>query len=109
MSAPSPVTRALTPVGKLFGLGADILRQAFKPPFQLREYIDDGTITAFALWNPEDLGYLAAYAAQALIAGDITGEEGDSGNSAITVGMPLAAATILIGGVALWGTRRRAS
>ncbi len=47
-------------------------------PNQMREYVEDGTVTAFALWNPADLGYLAAYAAQALIAGDITGKEGDS-------------------------------
>ena len=47
-------------------------------PNQMREYVEDGTVTAFALWNPEDLGYLAAWAANALIAGDITGEEGDS-------------------------------
>jgi rhamnose transport system substrate-binding protein len=47
-------------------------------PNQLREYVEDGTITAFALWNPEDLGSLAAYAAAALIQGDITGEEGDT-------------------------------
>ncbi|MBO3663105.1 rhamnose ABC transporter substrate-binding protein [Microbacterium stercoris] len=47
-------------------------------PNQMREYVEDGTVTAFALWNPEDLGYLAAFAAQALVAGDITGEEGDS-------------------------------
>ena len=47
-------------------------------PNQMREYVEDGTVTAFALWNPEDLGYLAAFAAQALVAGDITGVEGDS-------------------------------
>jgi len=47
-------------------------------PNQMREYVEDGTVTAFALWNPEDLGYLAAFAAQALIAGDITGAEGDT-------------------------------
>ena len=47
-------------------------------PNQLREYVDDGTITSFALWNPADLGYLAAWAAQALITGEITGEEGDT-------------------------------
>jgi len=47
-------------------------------PNQMREYVKDGTVTSFALWNPEDLGYLAAYAAQALISGDITGKEGDS-------------------------------
>ncbi|MGO2746651.1 rhamnose ABC transporter substrate-binding protein [Microbacterium sp.] len=47
-------------------------------PNQMREYVEDGTVTAFALWNPEDLGYLSAFAAQALIAGDITGAEGDT-------------------------------
>ena len=43
----------------------------------MREYVKDGTVKEFALWNPEDLGYLAAYAAKALVDGDITGEEGD--------------------------------
>ena len=47
-------------------------------PNQMREYVEDGTVTAFALWNPADLGYLAAWAAQALITGEITGEEGDT-------------------------------
>ncbi len=47
-------------------------------PNQMREYVKDGTVTAFALWNPGDLGYLAAYAAKALADGDITGAEGDS-------------------------------
>jgi rhamnose transport system substrate-binding protein len=46
-------------------------------PNQMRDYVTDGTVTAFALWNPADLGYLAAYAAKALIEGDITGAEGD--------------------------------
>ena len=47
-------------------------------PNQMREYVEDGTVTAFALWNPEDLGFLAAYAAKALADGTITGEEGDT-------------------------------
>ncbi|WP_300266684.1 rhamnose ABC transporter substrate-binding protein [Microbacterium sp.] len=47
-------------------------------PNQMREYIEDGTVTAFALWNPEDLGTLATYAAAALANGDITGAEGDT-------------------------------
>ncbi|PKH39614.1 rhamnose transport system substrate-binding protein [Nocardioides alpinus] len=47
-------------------------------PNQMREFVEDGTVTAFALWNPGDLGFLATYAAAALVAGDITGEEGDS-------------------------------
>ncbi|WP_062385592.1 rhamnose ABC transporter substrate-binding protein [Demequina iriomotensis] len=47
-------------------------------PNQMREYVEDGTVTEFALWNPADLGYLAAYAAKALVEGEITGAEGDS-------------------------------
>lgn len=47
-------------------------------PNQMRKYVQDGTVTAFALWNPADLGYLAAYAAKALIDGTITGKQGDS-------------------------------
>jgi len=46
-------------------------------PNQMREYVKDGTVNEFALWNPEDLGYLAAYAAKALVDGTITGKEGD--------------------------------
>jgi rhamnose transport system substrate-binding protein len=46
-------------------------------PNQMRDFVEDGTVTAFALWNPGDLGYLAAYAAKALIEGTITGAEGD--------------------------------
>ncbi|MEI4278449.1 rhamnose ABC transporter substrate-binding protein [Klenkia terrae] len=47
-------------------------------PNQMREFVEDGTVTSFALWNPEDLGYLAAWAGAALAAGQITGEEGQT-------------------------------
>jgi rhamnose transport system substrate-binding protein len=40
-------------------------------PNQMREYVEDGTVKEFALWNPADLGYLAAYGAKAVIAGEI--------------------------------------
>jgi len=67
-------------------------------PNQMREYVKDGTVTSFALWNPEDLGYLAAYAAKALVDGTITGKEGDKFDAgklgSFTVG---ADATVLLG------------
>ena len=47
-------------------------------PNQMRKYVENGTVDEFALWNPEDLGYLAAFAAKALVDGDIKGEEGDT-------------------------------
>ena len=42
---------------KLIGLGL---------PSQMKKYVLDGTVKEFALWNPEDLGYLAAYAASSI-------------------------------------------
>ncbi|WP_188503590.1 rhamnose ABC transporter substrate-binding protein [Nesterenkonia alkaliphila] len=47
-------------------------------PNQMREYVESGVVEAFALWNPEDLGYLAAWAAYAVATGEIDGEEGDT-------------------------------
>ena len=47
-------------------------------PNQMREYVKDGTVKGFALWDPEQLGYLSAYAADALASGEIDGKEGDT-------------------------------
>ncbi len=38
-------------------------------PSQMKPYIKDGTVKAFELWNPSDLGYLAGYAAANLASG----------------------------------------
>jgi rhamnose transport system substrate-binding protein len=46
-------------------------------PNQMRKYVKDGTVKKFALWNPADIGYLAAYAGAALASGQITGAEGE--------------------------------
>jgi rhamnose transport system substrate-binding protein len=46
-------------------------------PNQMREFVKDGTVKNFALWNPADLGYLAAYAGAALASGMVTGKEGE--------------------------------
>ncbi|WP_199429776.1 rhamnose ABC transporter substrate-binding protein [Qaidamihabitans albus] len=46
-------------------------------PNQMRQFIKDGTVEEFALWDPEQLGYLAGYAAAALASGQITGAEGE--------------------------------
>jgi rhamnose transport system substrate-binding protein len=46
-------------------------------PNQMRQYVKDGTVKVFALWNPADIGYLAAYAGAALASGQITGAQGE--------------------------------
>lgn len=47
-------------------------------PSQMKKYVFDGTVTKFALWNPEDLGYLAGYAVASIASGDITGKVGET-------------------------------
>ena len=47
-------------------------------PSQMKSYVHNGTVTAFQLWNPQDLGYLAAYAASAIASGDIKGKVGET-------------------------------
>jgi rhamnose transport system substrate-binding protein len=46
-------------------------------PNQMRKYVKDGTVKKFSLWNPADIGYLAAYTGAALSSGQITGKEGE--------------------------------
>jgi rhamnose transport system substrate-binding protein len=46
-------------------------------PNEMRPFVKDGTVTAFALWDPAQLGYVAAFAGKALADGTITGAEGD--------------------------------
>jgi rhamnose transport system substrate-binding protein len=46
-------------------------------PNQMRKYVKDGTAKVFALWDPADIGYLAAFAGAALASGQITGAEGE--------------------------------
>lgn len=45
-------------------------------PSQMKPYIKDGTVKAFELWNPSDLGYLAGYAAASLASGITTIDTG---------------------------------
>ncbi|CAH2783041.1 MAG: Predicted L-rhamnose ABC transporter, substrate-binding component [uncultured Paraburkholderia sp.] len=47
-------------------------------PNQMRAFVKNGTVKAFQLWDPNQLGYLAGYAAAALASGTISGKEGES-------------------------------
>ena len=47
-------------------------------PSQMKKYVFDGTVKEFALWNPEDLGYLAAYAAASISSDVIKGKVGET-------------------------------
>jgi rhamnose transport system substrate-binding protein len=45
-------------------------------PEAMKKYVLDGTVPAFELWNPADLGYLASFAAVNLASGSITNAKG---------------------------------
>jgi rhamnose transport system substrate-binding protein len=47
-------------------------------PNDMRAYIKNGTVTAFELWDPAQLGSLAAYAAVSLASGHINGMTGET-------------------------------
>jgi rhamnose transport system substrate-binding protein len=45
-------------------------------PNSMKKYVSDGTVKAFELWNPANLGYLAGYAAADLAAGTLKVKQG---------------------------------
>lgn len=46
-------------------------------PNQMRQFVKNGTVEQFSLWDPKKLGKLAVYSAAALASGQITGAEGE--------------------------------
>ena len=52
-----------------------VLLTGLGTPDSLKKYVSDGTIKAFILWKPQDLGYLAAYAAVEYASGKINGTQ----------------------------------
>jgi rhamnose transport system substrate-binding protein len=55
-----------------------VLLTGLGTPDSLKKYVADGTIKAFILWKPQDLGYLAAYAAVEYASGKINGTQGQT-------------------------------
>jgi rhamnose transport system substrate-binding protein len=47
-------------------------------PDEMKKYVADGTVKEFELWNPADLGYLAAYAAVEFASGKLNGTQGQT-------------------------------
>jgi rhamnose transport system substrate-binding protein len=67
-------------------------------PNEMRAFVKDGTVKEFALWDPAQLGYVASFAAKALVDGTITGKVGDK----FTAG-DLGERTIEEGGIVIVG------
>ncbi len=52
----------------------------FGTPNQMRRFIKNDTVEAFALWSPFDEGYLAGYLSVALVKGEVEAKEGKTFN-----------------------------
>lgn len=75
----SPTTVGVSAAAKVVQTkkkGAEIAVIGLGLPSQMKEFIKDGTIKQFQLWNPVDQGYLAAYFGLALAKGDVEAKEG---------------------------------
>jgi len=55
-----------------------IMLTGLATPDEMKKFVADGTVQQFELWNPANLGYLAAYAAVELASGKITGAAGQT-------------------------------
>ncbi|MDQ1629508.1 MAG: rhamnose transport system substrate-binding protein [Actinomycetota bacterium] len=58
-------------------LGGKVALTGLALPSQMKNYVKDGTLKSFALWDVEKLGYLSYYAAHGLATGKIKGEPGE--------------------------------
>ena len=77
----SPTTVGMTAAAQAIaaeGRSGEVQLTGLNLPSLARESVADGTVQEFALWNPEDLGYLAYYTAAAMIRGEITGAPGET-------------------------------
>src|SRR6202158_2411291 len=58
--------------------GGKVALTGLGTPNQLRQYVKDGTIKGFELWDPGNLGYLAYYVAALLVKGTIKGTRSET-------------------------------
>lgn len=76
----APTTVGIAAAGKVLtdkGLQGKVQLTGLGLPSEMAEYIESGVSQWMYLWNPLDVGYLAGYAADALVKGTITGKVGD--------------------------------
>jgi rhamnose transport system substrate-binding protein len=76
----APTTVGIAAAGKVLtdkGLKDKVALTGLGLPSEMAEYIESGVCKWMYLWNPLDVGYLAGYAADALVKGTITGKVGD--------------------------------
>lgn len=76
----APTTVGINAAAKVLqDQNSDVKITGLGMPSEMEAYVgEDNVCPYFYLWNPIDLGELAAYTAMALVSGDITGAAGDT-------------------------------
>jgi len=80
----APTTVGIAAAGKVLtdkGLKGKVQLTGLGLPSEMAEYIENGVCQWMYLWNPVDVGYLAGYAADALVKGTISGKPGEKFNA----------------------------
>ena len=76
----SPTTVGIAATGRYLSTSAykgKVALTGLGLPNEMRPFVKDGTVKEFALWDPAQLGYVAAFAGKALADGKMTGKVGD--------------------------------
>lgn len=60
------------------GKQGEVYAPGFAMPSSMSQFVKDGTIKAFALWDPAELGAVAVNVADQLVKGTIEGKEGET-------------------------------
>jgi len=58
------------------GREGEVYATGFALPSSMKEFVKSGSVKAFALWDPAELGYVATMAAYQFATGEITNDEG---------------------------------
>jgi len=75
----APTTVGMLAAGKVLqDKGSEVKLTGLGLPSEMAPFIEDGTCPWMYLWNPIDIGYLAAYTMAGLTDGSITGAEGET-------------------------------
>lgn len=75
----APTTVGMLAAGKVLqDTNSEVFLTGLGLPSEMAPFIEDGTCPRMFLWNPVDIGTLAAYTGNALVNGEITGAEGET-------------------------------
>lgn len=78
ISSSVPTTAAAANAIENAGKKGQVFAPGFSMPSSMKQFVKDGTIKSFCLWDPAQLGKVAVAVAEQLVQGKITGKKGET-------------------------------